>query len=456
MIVKPDSAGGPDWLSESLRYSLRMRLSNGVVLAVALSGLSFAQPTSTPAQRQLNVDSFELVWKTVRDKHWDPKMNGVDWQAVHDELLPKVEKAASTDDAREVMSDMLGRLKQTHFGIVPGEAYKELDQKDDEGKSSPSEGDPGLDVRLVDGHTLVTFVTPDSPAAAKGVKLGWEILRIDGKELAPGMAKVHAAIGSALMAELIETRSVEERMRGPIDKTVDVEFLDGKDRKVKLKLGRTGPRGIETVVGSLPPLHFWMDAHKIQPDIGYVTFNMFFEPDAVASSVQKIMSQCSDCKGFIIDLRGNPGGLGGMAMGLAGWFTSQSGLRLGTMYLRSTSLKFAVFPRAEPFRGPLAVLVDGCSASTAEIFAGGMQDLKRARVFGTHTAGAALPSWFTKLPNGDGFQYAVANYISEGGKPLEGVGVTPDQEVKLTRHQLLEGQDPALDAAVSWIHGQKD
>jgi len=145
-----------------------------------------------------------------------------------------------------------------------------------------------------------------------------------------------------------------------------------------------------------------------------------------------------------------------MAMGLAGWFTSQSGLRLGTMYLRSTSLKFAVFPRAEPFRGPLAVLVDGCSASTAEIFAGGMQDLKRARVFGTHTAGAALPSWFTKLPNGDGFQYAVANYISEGGKPLEGVGVTPDQEVKLTRHQLLEGQDPALDAAVSWIHGQKD
>jgi carboxyl-terminal processing protease len=433
-----------------------MRLSLGVVLTVALSGLSFAQPTLTPAQRQLNVDSFELVWKTVRDKHWDPMMNGVDWQAVHDELLPKVEKAASTDEARELMSDMLGRLKQTHFGIVPAEAYKELDQKDDEGKSSPSEGDPGLDVRLVDGHTLVTFVTPDSPAAAKGVKAGWEILRVDGKELAPGMAKVHAAFGSALMAELIETRSVEERMRGPIDKTVDVEFLDGKDRKVKLKLGRTGPRGTETVVGSLPPLHFWLDAHKIQPDIGYVTFNMFFEPEAVASSVQKIMSQCGDCKGFIIDLRGNPGGLGGMAMGLAGWFTSQSGLRLGTMYLRSTSLKFAVFPRAEPFRGPLAILVDGCSASTSEIFAGGMQDLKRARVFGTHTAGAALPSMFTKLPNGDGFQYAVANYVSEGGKPLEGVGVTPDQEVKLTRHQLLEGQDPALDAAVSWIHGQKD
>jgi carboxyl-terminal processing protease len=158
----------------------------------------------------------------------------------------------------------------------------------------------------------------------------------------------------------------------------------------------------------------------------------------------------------VVDLRGNPGGIGGLAMGVAGWFTSQSGLRLGTMYLRAGSIKFAVFPRAEPFRGPLAVLVDGCSASTSEIFAGGLQDLKRARIFGTHTAGAALPSMFERLPNGDGFQYAIANYISEGGRRLEGIGVTPDEEVRLTRRQLLAGQDPVLEAAVSWIHKQKN
>jgi carboxyl-terminal processing protease len=62
---------------------------------------------------------------------------------------------------------------------------------------------------------------------------------------------------------------------------------------------------------------------------------------------------------------------------------------------------------------------------------------------------------FAKLPNGDGFQYAIANYISEGGQPLEGIGVTPDEEVKLTRHQLLEGQDAPLDAAITWIRKQK-
>jgi carboxyl-terminal processing protease len=274
--------------------------------------------------------------------------------------------------------------------------------------------------------------------------------------LAPGLLKIREALGKSTLIDLMQTRSLTSRLEGPLDKTVEVEFLDGKDKKVTLKLARAGPRGRVTVFGHLPPLHFWVDAHRLPPDIGYVRFNMFFEPDAVTAAMQKMVTECQDCRGFVVDLRGNPGGLGALAMGVAGWFTSQSGLRLGAMYLRTASVKFAVFPRADPFRGPLAILVDGCSASTSEIFAGGMQDLKRARIFGTRTAGAALPSRFEKLPDGDGFQYAIANYISEGGQPLEGIGVTPDEEVKLTRRQLLEGQDPALDAAVSWIHRQKN
>jgi carboxyl-terminal processing protease len=432
-----------------------MRFRFGAVaLALALAGISGGQPL-TPAQRQLNIDSFEQVWKTVRDKHWDPNLNGVDWQSVHDELRPKVEKAATTDEARGVMSEMLHRLKQTHFGIVPGEAYQELDPKGVGEPDSPVEGDPGIDLRLVDGHTLVTFVTPQSPAAAAGVKPGWEILQIDGKDFAAGLSKIRLAMGQTLQTELVETRSLMARLEGPLNRTVEVEFLNEKERKVKLKLSRAGPRGETTVLGKLPPLRFWVEAHKVQ-DAGYVQFNMFFEPEAVNAAMQKMVADCRTCKGFVVDLRGNPGGIGGMAMGLAGWFTSQTGLRLGTMYLRSANIKFAVFPRAEPFRGPVAILVDGCSASTSEIFAGGMQDLKRARIFGTHTAGAALPSMFDKLPNGDGFQFAIANYISEGGQPLEGVGVTPDEEVKFTRQQLLAGQDPVLDAALSWIHKQKD
>src|SRR5690242_13149987 len=86
-----------------------------------------AAQTLTPAQRQSNLDSFEQVWTTVRDKHWDPKLNGVDWQAVHDELKPKVEAAGNMGEARSAMSAMLERLGQTHFGIVASDVYGDVD-----------------------------------------------------------------------------------------------------------------------------------------------------------------------------------------------------------------------------------------------------------------------------------------------------------------------------------------
>ena len=141
-------------------------------------------------------------------------------------------------------------------------------------------------------------------------------------------------------------------------------------------------------------------------------------------------------------------------MGMAGYLVDKPGLRLGTMYMRDTPLSFVINPRQPGFTGSVAVLIDAESASTSEIFAGGLKDLKRARVFGTRSAAAALPSIIDRLPNGDGFQYAVANYISEGGKPLDGLGVQPDVEVRLTREALLAGRDPVADAALEWIRGK--
>jgi carboxyl-terminal processing protease len=203
-------------------------------------------------------------------------------------------------------------------------------------------------------------------------------------------------------------------------------------------------------------MYFWVESRKAAPDVGYVHFNLFFAPEALTKAVESAVKDCAGCRGFIIDLRGNPGGIGGLALGVAGWFLDQQGLRLGDMFLRTAKIKFVVFPRPEPFRGPLAILVDGCSASTSEILAGGMKDLKRARIFGTRTAGAALPSVFERLPNGDGFQYAIANYISEGGKQLEGAGVIPDQLAAPSRRELLAGHDTALDRALAWIASSKN
>ena len=65
----------------------------------------------------------------------------------------------------------------------------------------------------------------------------------------------------------------------------------------------------------------------------------------------------------------------------------------------------------------------------------------------------ALPSVIERLPNGDGFQHAIANYRSRGGDVLEGHGVVPDVELDPGREALLEGRDPALEAAMRWIEG---
>src|SRR5438270_13099228 len=96
--------------------------------ALLLCGIASADELS-PARKQLNVGSFERVWTTVRDTYFDAKLGGLDWQAVHDELRPEVEKAATMDEARRVMSGMLDRLHVSHLRIIPFEAYSAVGDK---------------------------------------------------------------------------------------------------------------------------------------------------------------------------------------------------------------------------------------------------------------------------------------------------------------------------------------
>ncbi len=416
---------------------------------MACAATLHGQPAAASPDRQADIASFEHVWKTVLEKHWDPKLGGLDWQAVHDELRPRIEASKDRAEARRVMSSMLERLHLTHYGIVPREVYDELDS------AGERDADRGLDVRFLDGQAVVTSVEPESAAAARGVKAGWAIVRVNGTEIAPVLESIRKQYSASTLLDLRLQRAVLSRLQGKKEESARVDFLDGSNRPVSIDLPRAAPRGRVVNLGNFPPMRFWSEWRKARPDVGYIRFNAFFEPESLSKTVEEAVNGCRDCRGFVIDLRGNPGGIGGLSMGIAGWFVDRPGLQLGTMFLRGTTIKFVIFPRPQPFRGPMAVLVDGCSASTSEIFAGGLKDVGRARIFGTRTAGAALPSVFERLPNGDGFQYAIANYISEGGKPLEGLGVTPDQEVRLTRRALLEGKDPVLEASLQWIETEK-
>jgi carboxyl-terminal processing protease len=169
------------------------------------------------------------------------------------------------------------------------------------------------------------------------------------------------------------------------------------------------------------------------------------------------MDSLRDSDAIILDVRGNFGGVAGMANGIAGHFLD-SAKTIGTMHQRGVALKFVANPRrvdtrnraVTPFAGPLALLVDELSISTTEVFAAGLQALGRARVFGTQTSGQALPSVPERLPNGDILYHAIADFTSPTGKEIEGPGVTPDLVTPITRKALLGGKDPAREAALSW------
>jgi carboxyl-terminal processing protease len=175
---------------------------------------------------------------------------------------------------------------------------------------------------------------------------------------------------------------------------------------------------------------------------------MFAMP--LMAKIREAIRSMSDASGLIFDLRGNPGGFGGMSSGIAGLLESTR-TSLGTMTMRNGRQNFAVIPQANPYLGPVVILIDGLSGSTSEVFSAGMQEIGRALIVGEKSVGAALPSVFQKLPTGARFQYAIADFRTPKGVLIEGRGVIPNVEIKLTREMLLKGGDPQLAAASEQI-----
>lgn len=424
------------------------------VIALALLSSprpAFAQAEQAPASVAAPtpaMESFVQVWTAIRDTHWQESPGGLDWQAIREEFEPRIAAAGSREETRSILSAMLGRLGQSHFGIIPQSVYADLDA------GSGGQYTTGIDVRLLGDDVVVTEVIAGSPAEAAGVRPGWVLLALGDRRVDAVIERLaEVAKSRGLELRLVIATTLRQWLSGPANGTIAASFLDGNDERVDLELTTAPPRGTLSRFGNLPPIPVWYEDRRYG-DTTYIRVDAFLDVPRVMASFEQSVRVCAPCDGIVIDLRGNGGGIAAMAMGMSGFLTAEKGFQLGTMFTRGVELKFVVNPRANPFEGPVAILIDSTSASTTEIFAGGLQDLGRARIFGTRSAGAALPSVIERLPNGDGFQHAIGNYVSANGQALEGAGVTPDDVIELDRGALLDGIDPVLTAALQWIAAQ--
>ncbi|MBW2622849.1 MAG: PDZ domain-containing protein [Deltaproteobacteria bacterium] len=420
-----------------------------IVCAAGAAGCTtpIKQPLLTLPQQRLNVESFDYIWTTISEQHYDPAFGGLDWQAVRDELRPKIKNTRTMAEARVIIRDMISRLKLSHFSIIPGNLYVNVD------RPAPQHAEPGvigIDIRLLDDQVIVTRVKEGRPAEKLGVRPGWRIIRIDGDNVAEKMILLEQALKEETGKNWAFTSIIQSRLTGRAGETIQVDFLDGENQTRSLEIPLVRAQGKKYKLGYLPAFYVWIKTRTIEPGIGYISFNAFFDPVNVMPVYNKAMISFMNNKGLIIDLRGNPGGIMGMIQGMASWLVDENQV-FGTMYLRDNALQIAINPRAVTYTGPVAILIDGLSASSAEIFAGGLQDHGRARIFGEQSAGAALPSSFAKLPNHDLFQYAFTNFRLSSGREIEGTGVQPDVVIRQTRQTLLEGRDLVLEAAVEWI-----
>jgi len=441
-------------------------LAATLLLAAAPVAFQEATPTVDAARRELNAATFDAMWTMVRDTHWDPAAVGAPWDAARAEFRPRAEASATDDALRAVLRDTLERLGQSHFGIIP----RELNEGTAEAPAQ-REGRSGATLAFLpkDGGTgfeaIVVSVAPESPAAGAGIVPGDRVLAIDGRD---PTARVPAGTGRererrGSLAEALATGEPGANTTWRIEpfggEARDATFTFASDDRPHAKFG------------NLPPLPTELTARELGPEeatrlgardrrIGLVSFSVWLIP--VARPFDVAVDRFRTADGMVLDLRGNPGGIGGMSMGIAGHFTPKAE-PLGTMRTRDTEITFTTNPRrssadgkaVEPYAGPLAILVDEGSASTTEIFAGGLQFLGRAKVFGSRTAGAALPSAAEPLPNGDVFLHAFADYRLPDGRALEGGGVAPDNARPYVRADYAREGDPALAEAVRWIASQR-
>jgi carboxyl-terminal processing protease len=406
-------------------------------------------PNISPEKLAEHQEVFEIVWQTVNERFFDLDFNGVDWEDIYDQYLPKINAARDEEEFYILLNKMCFELRVSHIAVVPP----------DSNALEPilsSQGSAGIDLRLIDDQAVITAIQAGSPADQAGLRPGYVILSLDGISVENGEKLVELKVppfnqrklrGQALNAILT-------KFYGEPGQKISLSYLDEENINHEATLVIEERAGEPFAAEGLQPMYVGFEAKRLESGIAYIQLDGFLPP--ILEGVLGAIQEMRDAPGMIIDIRGNPGGFYPVRKAIASQFFQERTLLW--RYITRPGLELPDFehegysdPPAEPYLGPVVVLVDVLSGSSSEEFAGAIQANQRATILGERTSGSDLVADILVLPNGATFLYPIAQTQTADGTVLEDRGVIPDIPVALDREDLLQGIDSQLQAAIQYL-----
>ncbi len=401
----------------------------GLISAVSISLLMILLPVSlkvSTAKEAQYVKTLNQVWNEVNSNFFDPKFNGIDWNAKRDEYTNRVKSSQSIEEASAVINQMLSELNTSHtrfysklepayyqlLGIFSDRGFsKQIKKVFPDGKIDY----PGIGIFTKDLNkkTFITAILDNSPAAKAGLKVGDEILAVDDKPYQSIQSFVNTQEVKLSIQRTPDSKSVEQITVIPKKLDPNTLFLDAMKDSIKI-IERQGKK------------------------IGYVHIWSYAGDQYQELLVNEIAyGKLKDAEALILDLRD---GWGGADPNYLNIFTEKVPVltRIGRDGIKR-DLDFQ-------WRKPVVMLVNNGSRSGKEILAYGFKKYKLGTLIGTKTAGAVVGGSPFLLEDGNLLYLAVIDVLVDGER-LEGKGVIPDIEVPFTL-EYAQGKDPQLEKSV--------
>jgi carboxyl-terminal processing protease len=363
-------------------------------------------------QTERNLKVFDVVRKTISERYYDRKFNGIDWEKTTEKHRPQIAVANDERELYRALKQMLAELRDAHTtAFSPTEAAR----KDNTKKNGTSVG-IGMRGTLVENRFVITHVWSGSPAAEAGVEIGQILLRWNGEPFNPDL------VG-------------EGRYETAEGQSIRLEMMDNQDQMKTLTI-------MPRAYSALPLRQF----KTLENGEIYLRFDSF--APGTGEWLTQLLAQNQNAATAIIDLRGNAGGLlGELKKSLKPLFDKEFGT--GEFIHRDggeRELKSSGFDKA--FRGQVIVLTDASSASSSEIFASAIKESGRGIIIGRKTAGQVLASIETSLPDGGKLKFSIRDYKTLSGRRLEGQGVEPNVTVELKLWDLRAKRDTDIEKAL--------